>query len=445
MRNILKAGVSLFRDPMEERIAKFETHRRNETQARTREEAQTRRLAAAHLVTGNDPGASRAWTPTHSLDTTPVFDWVVIGGGPQGIHLACTLIATLGLGKDRVRIIDPNPKLMHMWRKRTGAAGMRRLRSPWEHHLGLRSNCLESFRAERSLPREELPQLSLFNDHCNWLTAQFGLNDCHIRGTVRNIDIVGANEVHLLVGNEIVRARKVLLALGPNKDKWPQWCNYVRKFVPHMVSHVYSDPRVPAGSHVAVVGNGLTAAQTAMNFYLQGNKVTIYAKREFVASAFDADDKWMLEDSALAEFRRAPEVEREQILKSGRRKGAVPAAYKDALDSLIAAGDMDIEYAENPAPTIWNKGIRLNDKMVDHIVVCTGFESSRPGGELVDNLIDEHDLPVRNGIPVLRDNLQWGDTPIYASGILAQLQLGIPAGNFRGARFAADRLREYVL
>ena len=65
------------------------------------------------------------------------YDWVIIGGGPIGVHVAVRLLADGGVSAKRLCIIDPGPELLHRWNCCTASTGMRFLRSPAVHHVGV--------------------------------------------------------------------------------------------------------------------------------------------------------------------------------------------------------------------------------------------------------------------------------------------------------------------
>ena len=81
-----------------------------------------------------------------------------------------------------------------------------------------------------------------------------------------------------------------------------------------------------------------------------------------------------------------------------------------------------------------------NEILVDQVLLATGFAKDRPGGELIDSLV-ESGLPVSefDGYPVVDAALRWHPR-IHVSGALAELALGPSARNIAGARLAAERI-----
>ncbi len=52
-----------------------------------------------------------------------MLDWLIIGGGIHGTHIAYVLKQRGGVPVDRLRILDPNPRLLARREERTGKLG----------------------------------------------------------------------------------------------------------------------------------------------------------------------------------------------------------------------------------------------------------------------------------------------------------------------------------
>lgn len=373
------------------------------------------------------------------------YEWAVVGGGPQGMHIANILANKLGFGIENICIIDPNPSLLHMWRTRAFSTGMRNMRSNWSHHLGIRKDCLEAFGVQNGEKLSSPPSLSLFNDHCDWLAHQFLLTDCHLQAYVIRMDVSSQDDVRLETTAGQVRARRVMLAIGPGEDHWPGWCSELKYRNPNVVGHVFARPRVKQDARIAIVGGGLTGAQTAINYWLMGHRVSLITKSGFVASDYDASNEWMSGNRKIDFFRTLSTDQRLAEIAGNRHRGTVPASVKQVMDNLIVRGEIELIF--NPEPDVkyfaGSSEVLIEDNAVDMVLVSTGFAKKRPGGALVDNLMSEHGIYEKSGFPILWDDLSFDGLPVYACGMLAQLQLGPPAGSFRGAQLAGDRLFEH--
>ncbi len=78
----------------------------------------------------------------------------------------------------------------------------------------------------------------------------------------------------------------------------------------------------------------------------------------------------------------------------------------------------------------------------DLVVLATGFDRSRPGGEWLDRAIGQFALPCHEcGYPIVDANLRW-HPGLHVTGPLAELELGPVARNIIGARHAASRLAD---
>ena len=71
--------------------------------------------------------------------------WVIVGGGPQGAHLAASLLQSRGLPLDRIAVVDPAERLLHGWRTRTAAVHVRHLRSPHVQNIDVDPHSLLEF------------------------------------------------------------------------------------------------------------------------------------------------------------------------------------------------------------------------------------------------------------------------------------------------------------
>ena len=88
------------------------------------------------------------------------LNWVIIGGGIHGVHIAARLIGDLNILPDRLRIIDPGSRLLDRWRTCTETTGMTYLRSPSVHHIDLSPWSLKRFAGKRKKRKKaSLPPL----------------------------------------------------------------------------------------------------------------------------------------------------------------------------------------------------------------------------------------------------------------------------------------------
>ncbi|MEJ2475768.1 MAG: hypothetical protein P8Y74_18080, partial [Desulfobacterales bacterium] len=76
----------------------------------------------------------------------------------------------------------------------------------------------------------------------------------------------------------------------------------------------------------------------------------------------------------------------------------------------------------------------------DTVVLATGFRSNRPGGDFIDQIIEEFGLQCGPcGYPIVGEDLRWAAN-IFVTGPLGELQLGPCARIIIGARNAGRHL-----
>ena len=123
----------------------------------------------------------------------------------------------------------------------------------------------------------------------------------------------------------------------------------------------------------------------------------------------------------------------------------MPTDMARSIRGAIARGR--VVWHEGEVADVVDRGerlaVRLGDETpieCDRILLATGFESRRPGGDLVDDLIASASLPcARCGYPIVDETLRWHPR-VYVSGPLAELEIGPVSRNIAGARRAGDRI-----
>ena len=74
------------------------------------------------------------------------------------------------------------------------------------------------------------------------------------------------------------------------------------------------------------------------------------------------------------------------------------------------------------------------------MLLASGFGVERPGGVLIDQLIESAQLACADcGYPIVDAALRW-HSRVFVSGALAELELGPSSRNIAGARRAAERI-----
>ncbi len=403
-------------------------------------------------------------SPSQSCDRKPdrgnEFDWIIVGGGPIGVHVAVRLLADARVSPARLCIVDPNPQLLHCWHCTTASTGMRYLRSPAVHHLGVSPFGLlqhagrrKRDRRKRSLflTRFKRPSVELFESHCAAVIEEYRLAETHLRDRAEHIDL-GPDSVQIrLATGRTLQGARVVLALGNSEQPhWPEETMRLRD-AGGRVSHIFDrdealDPNALPES-VAILGGGISAAQLAVRLADQGKRVTVIAHHAPREHQFDSAPGWigpkyMRGFSAVTDFDR-----RRAIIQDARHRGSMPPDVRQALRTAIAEGSLSWRIDTLTGGTVRDGGAMelafagdTGALSVEALVLATGFSSRRPGGAMVDALVSEHALPVAAcGYPVPDIRLRWHER-LYVTGPLAELELGPVARNLTGGRRAAERI-----
>ena len=382
------------------------------------------------------------------------LDVVIVGGGPHGVHIAARLVGEGVCAPSRMRIVDPGDRLLALWLERTATTGMCFLRSPAVHHLDLHPWSLQRFAGARSRRGPGLftapydrPATSLFNAHCEQVIASYGLDALHLQDHVEAVHAAdGAVRLMLRGGDELV-TRDVVLALGSGHAfSWPAWAPRGCQRVRHVFAPNFDGWPTQAGEQVAIVGGGITAAQVAIRLGAEGHRVALLSRHPVREHQFDSEPGWLgPKNMAAYETIRDPEERRREI-RQARHRGSMPSDVHRSLREACAAGAV-VVHSEPVESLLEEPEGRLTlglsggrELAVERVLLATGVTSERPGGALVDGLIERSALPVAPcGYPLVNSDLRWG-SGVYVAGALAELELGPVARNIAGARRAAERI-----
>ena len=380
------------------------------------------------------------------------LDWLIIGGGIHGVHIANRLLVDAAVPAERLRIVDPSSRLLERWHDCTHTMGMTHLRSPSVHHLDTDPLSLQRFAGKRKkrdsglfVAPFERPSLALFNAHCHQLSENLGLSNLHIRS--RAVTCTTSHEgVSARLGDgRVVEARNVVLAVGASdQPAWPEWAprNHAR------VHHVFApgfDGWPSSPETVLVVGGGISAGHVALRLVGEGHRVHLVSRHALREHQFDSDPGW-LGPKYTTLFDHEPDHDRRRaVITSARNRGSVPPDMARSIRRAIARERIhwhegEVSGFEDHPDRI---EVGLGDDGVlaaDRVLLATGFANRRPGGSMVDELIVSASLPcARCGYPIVDHSLRW-HPHVFVSGPLAELELGPVSRNIAGARRAGDRL-----
>lgn len=396
----------------------------------------------------------------------PPLAWVVVGGGPHGVHIAARLLGEVdGVTPATLRIVDDDATLLRKWKRRAAATGMRYLRSPASSNLGVRDDSLwrhaggskgGAFASDYSRPR-----LDVFDAHCDHVVATSGLADAHVRGTATEI-APSDDGVRVTVatsnGAVALDAARVVLALGNAAPAYPAWVDRGSDRVTHVLD---VDAAVSGDGAVAIVGGGLSAVALALALAEDRVDVHVICRHAVRERQFDVHQDWMMTAAGARRsrqhnaftpkqraFARSEIDERRRAIDRERRAGTVPASVsrgRGGLKYAIAEGRVAWHAADVEAMSDDGGRVRLalstgDAVVVDRVVLATGFGAEMPGAALVDDLAASADLARGPcGYPAPDDRLRWHPR-VSVAGALAELELGPSARNIAGARLAAERI-----
>jgi len=381
-----------------------------------------------------------------------MLDWVIIGGGIHGVHIAARLIGEVGVDLEHIRIVDPGDRLLERWRTFTATTGMRHLRSPSVHNLDMNPWSLMQFAGKRRERKKGLfappfnrPSLDFFNDHCDKVIGTFELSRVHVRAKVEQCSLSCDRVSVVLSTGEQLSTANVVLAIGSaERPNWPQWAPTGDPRVQHVFSEGFDGwPRTR--ERVVVVGGGISAGQVALRLVDEGHDVQVVSRHGMREHQFDSDPGWLGPRNMKGFLRETNVDKRRSMIRDARHKGSVPPDVRRALNHAIEKDQ--VQWIEGQVEDLHSHESGFTMKLASgdvlegqRVLLATGFASQRPGGRLVDHLVESAALPCAScGYPIVDKTLRWHPR-VYVSGPLAELELGPSSRNIAGARRAADRL-----
>jgi thioredoxin reductase len=386
-----------------------------------------------------------------------MLDWLIIGGGIHGTHLSFVLSHQHGISRDRIRVLDPYERPLARWHSVTANTGMQFLRSPLVHHLHYDQRAMGVFARihqkeayTKFIPTYSRPSLELFNRHSQYLIDKYKLESMRMVGRALGLTRT-TDGWRVETENGGIEARRVVLAIGMSEQPYyPEWAKRLKNGnapINHIFDHHFVMENLPDWSHLVVVGGGITAAQTAL-YLAQRNPVTVVMRHPIRIHDFDSDPCWM-NVLCLNDFHKIEDFnKRRDVIKAARHRGSLPMDVAQAFEQAIREGYILPVQADITDAHSGNRSIQLDlsnaeTLTADRILLATGWEQARPGGQWLEDTIQNYDLSVANcGFPIIDKSLCWSEG-LYVSGPLAELEIGPPSRNIIGARMAGERLPFY--
>lgn len=385
-----------------------------------------------------------------------MLNWLVIGGGIQGTYLSHVLTGVCHVPVDKIRVLDPEDEALAGWVRRTNNTGMTYLRSPMVHHLDLPPNSLKQFsrkwRERRvSIAPYERPKLSMFNAHCRHVIQSNDLDALRIQGRALSLSLA---DKHVAVETDqgVLRARRVITALGAAPPRQPDWAAALRKdgaAVSHLFDPAFCSDCAPVDGLTVVVGAGISAAQFALKaLHRGGERVVIVAKNPPLVHQFDADPGW-LGPKYMNRFNREKDViVRRRLIHGARYRGSMPSDVyrrmeKERRDGRIMwlQGSVDRAVFQDGMVVI---GVGDQTLVADRVLLATGFETAPPAQGMIESVAKRANLPLSPcGYPKTDRFLRWHPR-LFTAGALGELTLGPVARNIAGGRRAGNLISYLV-
>eukprot|EP00930_Biecheleria_cincta_P085772 TRINITY_DN75139_c0_g1_i1.p1 TRINITY_DN75139_c0_g1~~TRINITY_DN75139_c0_g1_i1.p1 ORF type:complete len:478 (+),score=91.36 TRINITY_DN75139_c0_g1_i1:45-1436(+) len=427
-------------------------------------------------------------------------DVLIIGAGPQGLAMASRLMLGSEAMQDVIpplesyvrkpkdvrahlktnrridpssfAVVDASGVWMERWRRQFKALGIQYLRSHEAMHpdafdhstLAVWAHSLKrnDFLFLEKMPKDGtycgpfvLPSNRMMLDFCKhlvnmghldghlWQAEAETLKPCEAGISVRLMTADGVREV---------LARHVVIARGPSwRRAWPGFYQHLEASAHEAILHawdLFDDPKrmQKLQGRGVIVGGGLTSAHLCAQLAPRG-KVELLLRRERRVKQYDLELSWM--GTGRWEHRKgfetAPVEERAAMNKAVRDGGSVTPELDAVMSSLEKKGLLTLhEYTEVITASFdgtWT--VVLSDDEVieaDYLICATGALVDAATDPLLAGLHEAHPIRMHAGLPVLTENLQWGELPVYLMGNLAALQLGPDAVNMTGAARGASRI-----
>ncbi|MEP6987483.1 MAG: SidA/IucD/PvdA family monooxygenase, partial [Chloroflexota bacterium] len=295
------------------------------------------------------------------------------------------------------------------------------------------------------------PSLALFNAHSQLLIDRYHLDELRLTGRAQGLQR-HADGWHVETESGSLDAKNVILAFGnTERPFWPQWAKDAHDAGAN-IHHLFDPAYVraaPQGKTV-VVGGGITAAQVATTLSLESpGSVTLLMRHPARLHQFDSDLGWITHQYLDAYHAETDTARRRDMIRAARHRGSMPSDVARDLDQATQHALLDLRIDEvtgvslpdtEPSKRMMLELASGETLAADHIILATGFETTRPGGVWLEAAINQYALPqAADGYPIVDQRLCWS-SGLFVSGSLAELEVGPVARNFIGVKLAAERI-----
>ncbi|MGD1849196.1 MAG: FAD/NAD(P)-binding protein [Cyanophyceae cyanobacterium] len=390
-------------------------------------------------------------------------DIAVIGAGPQALTLVTHVLQKKAKLRDRIQVFAPSGAWMAQWQQQFASQELPELRSPVVHHPDPNTQALRSFAERRPHelhPPYDRPGTALFQEFCNSLVRRWQLQNHVVPAQVSRLEPQSSRPSRfqlILSTGETVSARRVVLATGGGKPRWPHWAKTaIRAFPSGKLNHSHQ-LRLPElgsldGETVLIVGSGLTSGHLAIGAVNRGAKVLLMARRTFREKLFDAEPGW-LGPKYLKGFHAEADMEtRWQMVHQARDGGSITPAVMMQLRRLQRQGHITFYEHCQASNAQWygdawavRCGVQMVHQCLAHqpihrIWLATGTTLDIRTEPLLADVLAHYPVETVHGLPLLDEHLRWPGCELFLMGPWTALQVGPVARNLFGGKLACHRI-----
>lgn len=383
----------------------------------------------------------------------------IIGGGIHGISIALQLLCEKPAAAKHLVIVDRYLQPLTAWRQKTERQGMTFLRSPAVHHttpdpLGIVDYAERHNRTDELAPPYSQPSTNLFWDYCNDALAELTEHPIYYQFEVSKLRWdkgTGKYPFRIISTNgEGFRSCCVILAIGADDCAYvpPAYTEWQFQF-PDRIVHasefsVDCKEVLDEEGKIVIVGGGLTAGTLAKSLSERGHHVVLIMRNKVKIEQFDFPPIW-LGPKALTEFSNETDFQRRfQIIQENRGEGSITPEIMDVLEKSQNV-EIHSETCICNVTTARYLQVETTRSMisdVSRIIFATGYRFNLRRYRFLNELIEQHTIPLICGLPKLDPNLQFHPIEnLFGTGTVAQLQIGPASGNIAGARLSYERFK----
>lgn len=346
------------------------------------------------------------------------IDLAIIGAGPHALTLTTHLLQKRQSIRGKFSVFDPSGRWMSRWQQQFAALEIPHLRSPAVHHPDPNPFALRKFAESRPnelFPPYDLPGTQLFADFCEDVIRVWQLQEQVIPLAVKSIEPLRDHSrprfCLCLQDEQIVIARRVVLATGNAQIQIPDWVNQIQTAYPQdRLCHSQTiDLRKLQlrGKRVLIVGGGLTSGHLALGAIARGAKVHLLIRRQLAEKLFDAEPGWLGPKYLKDFFAQSDWEQRVMMIQQARNGGSMTPAIATQLRREVRSASIRIDENCQVIKAQWlgehwhvecSNG---SQHQFDYIWLSTGTKFDVTTEPLLKDILAAYPTSIIKGLPVL--------------------------------------------